>query len=223
MSDPTEFFSQDFTNIEASQGLVGGDVVPSQYAKALLEDVTYRRSKSANAPGLNIRARLDEKFAKTPKRSFFYDLYLTGGLQAKVDGLTKTTGLGRTLGRFGDQAGPNDNRPQYASDAEIDAAGKQLAAALKGRSLIIRVDVESDEAKAKKENRQPYADKNSFGQMFEASEENLQVIVEAQFEPGNVKVKEEKKDGKTVRLWLEVRKAGSSPAKPSGGAPSVIG
>jgi hypothetical protein len=201
MRDPMDFFSTDFTGIEASEGLIP-EVVPAQWAKLLYEEVTYGTSKNTGTPEMTCRMRLDAKFAKTPKLGFFWRWYLTEAMEPQIVGITKAAAGFRTTKRFGKPTGASDNRDKYEG-AEFEEAAKALATVLKGKAFIGKIGVEVDPDGV-------YADKNRVQNCFVASTENLEAIAAGGFEVSGVGYKTRKLSNGASERYLVPKGAKSA-------------
>lgn len=209
MSDPLSFFSQDFTTIEASDGMEKG-ALPRQYAKMKMEEVTFEVSKN-DKPQFNFRFRCDEKFALTPKQGGFVRFYPSGKNQSKFDGLTRRLGLGRIIQRFGEPTKPEDVREPIPKD-QWKVIGDQLATAMTNREILLELAVESDAGGI-------YSDKNVFQTFYEMTPANLAAVAEGGGDPAKIQEKSRKTATGRER-FLAVK--GASGGSVSGAPTAVI-
>lgn len=195
--NPISFTDQGFDDAELNTGVAGGEQIDPQWALATMTDVEFRRSRTKQTPGLHMRVVLDASYALTPKRSCFHDLYLSEKMQSQIDGFTVACGLGRSNERIGAATSARDTRTQVA---DVEAAGKAMAAALEGKQAIVAIGIEVSEG---------YDDRNRITGFHRVTEENLAAIKAAGYAPKGVVVKK-RQDGGRTRNYLAAKVGGAA-------------
>jgi len=201
MSDVLQFYGENYEGIEDNSGFAGEDLLPDQWAKLRVENGVYRPSREGN-PGMSLRLRCDEEYAKSKKRSFFEGVYPSGGGQGRLDGLCVAVGLGPLTQRFGEPTGAADKRPEFP---DKEAAMKALVVAIQGREFVGAISTQKSEGRG---------DQNRLSGMHRLTEVNLKAIKAAGYEYRGVVVKSKKEGSKTTR-WLEAKPMVQAAAHPA--------